>query len=59
MKPYAIHHLYDNEDNTYDGWLTNIVVRPAIVGFGSSDGSDYKTPHVWMQAEVLLREPAP
>jgi len=59
MKPYGIHPFYDEEDNSYDGWLTNIVVRPAVIGFGSSDGSDYKTPRVWMKAEVVLGEPAP
>ncbi|KAL7919153.1 hypothetical protein ACQKWADRAFT_302174 [Trichoderma austrokoningii] len=54
MKAHALHRLYDDDDKC-DGWLANIVLHPAVLGFGSSDGEDYRTPRVWMKAEVWLK----
>jgi len=56
MKAHAIHKLYDG-DTECDGWRVGIVVHPAVVGFGNSDGTDYKAGRVWMKAEVVLLEP--
>lgn len=57
MKAHGIHRLYDG-DTKCDGWRVGIVVHPAVVGLGNSDGTDYKTERVWMKAEVVLLEPA-
>ena len=56
MKAHALHLLDDDDDDSCDGKLVNLVVHPAVVGYGSSDGEDYKTCRVWMKAEVWLDE---
>ncbi|KAK0654926.1 hypothetical protein B0T16DRAFT_314540 [Cercophora newfieldiana] len=57
LKAHALHKLYDEEDDRCDGFAVRVVVHPAVLGYGSSDGDDYKTARVWMKAEVLLVEP--
>jgi len=58
LRAHALHKLYDEEDDRCDGCAVSVVVHPAVLGFGSSDGDDYQTSRVWMKAEVLVTEGA-
>jgi hypothetical protein len=42
LHAHALHRPYD-EDDRCDGRPVSVVVHPAVLGFGSSDGDDYKT----------------
>ncbi|KAK0721913.1 hypothetical protein B0T26DRAFT_749377 [Lasiosphaeria miniovina] len=57
VKAHPLHRLYDDDDRC-NGWSVGIVVHPAVVGFGSSDGRDYSKSmeRVWMKAEAFLSE---
>ncbi|KAK3387753.1 hypothetical protein B0H63DRAFT_521779 [Podospora didyma] len=56
-KAHPLHRLYEDEDRCND-WLVGVVVRPAVIGFRSSDGMNcnQNTGRVWMKAEVSLVE---
>ncbi|KAK3291466.1 uncharacterized protein B0H64DRAFT_420289 [Chaetomium fimeti] len=55
MKAHPLHKLYE-DDGRCDGWFVGVVAHPAVLAFGSSDGKDYNSGRVWMQAEVWLTE---
>lgn len=59
VRAHPLHRLFDDDDKC-DGWPIGIVVHPAVLGFGTSDGREYgqSTGRVWMKAEVWLVERA-
>ena len=57
LDAHPIHHLEDDDDERYNGWVVGLVVHPLVSGLGNSDGSDYTTERVWMKAQVWLEEP--
>ncbi|OQE19116.1 hypothetical protein PENSTE_c016G06045 [Penicillium steckii] len=55
LKAHALHNAYlDRDEKGLDDTLVRLVVHPALIVHGSSDGTNYESSRIWKEAVVWM-----